>query len=345
MTSLPRRVTSGAAVILIAALSLFAFTARVIAHKTVVSPFTYYGDVKPIVDRRCAQCHAGSPNLRALTFDAAAAWPYQFQRSLLTHPAGIDDLSVGEFDTLMTWSVGGAPEGVRPEHAPVSQLPRRHAAHAGEHGGVVLALFDDSLHVEAVWREQRRFRLYFSNVEGRLFGPGALREWHVGVSGPSKKPAPAAPAPDGESFEARIESTPLPGTFQVVVRRADDSEDSAGITFTSHSMPPTEFSLAPTVIPPTPPGIVSSIQEQASIAQRMLSGSQFGTLFQPMTRVRDLVLALKPGGTAQTAATQLLIRATWSLHIAGDEATPFETKQAGVRFDAAMAEFIAVFVP
>ena len=35
-----------------AALSLFALTARVGAHKTVVSPFTFYAHVKPIIDRR-----------------------------------------------------------------------------------------------------------------------------------------------------------------------------------------------------------------------------------------------------------------------------------------------------
>jgi hypothetical protein len=327
-----------------AALCFFALTARVTAHKTVVSPFTYYAHVKPIVDRLCARCHTGAPQPRVLTFDAAAQRPYLFQQSLLTHPPGAEALTVVEFDTLMTWSAGGSPEGARPTGAPLSQLPRRHGAHAGEHGGAMLAMFGDTQHVEAVWEEQRRFRVYVNNAEGQLLAPLALRDWQVRVADPSGQPAIATPSSNGDYFEARIPSTSLPGTFTVSVRRPDRREDAVTITFTSHSIPPPEFTMTPTVIPSSTSLIVAALKDQASVAQRMIAEFQYASLYVPTTRVRDLAVALTPAGAAQSAALQLLIRAAWALHIAGDVGSPQEARQAGERFNAAMNEFATAFV-
>ena len=328
-----------------AALSLFALTARVGAHKTVVSPFTFYAHVKPIIDRRCASCHTGAPRPPVLTFDVAAERPYGFQQSLLAHPPGIDAVTVVEFDTLMTWSAGGSPEGARPPGAPVSQLPRRHAPHAGEHGGAMLAMFGDTQHVEAVWEEQRRFRIYISNTEGQLLAPRALRNWQVRVTGPSRQPAIASPSADGEYFEARIPSTPLPGTFTVSAARPDGSEDAVTITFTSNSKPPPDLTLMPTVIPPAPALIVAALNDHAAVAQRMVAEFQYASLYVPTTRVRDLAVALTPSGASQSAALQRLIRATWALHLAGDAGSPQEARQAAERFNAAMEGFAAAFVP
>jgi hypothetical protein len=164
--SLPRLVTSGAVVIATAAL-FFLAAGRVIAHKTVVSPYTYYADIRPIVERRCASCHNGTAR-PSFTFDLAAVWPYNFQRSLLTHPAGIERVTVAEFDTLLTWSAGGSPEGTRPSGAPVSELPKRHGSHGGEQGGAMLVMFDDTMHAELVWQEQRPIEenIHTRGVEG-----------------------------------------------------------------------------------------------------------------------------------------------------------------------------------
>jgi hypothetical protein len=95
------------------------------AHKTVVSKFTYYQDVLPILEARCGRCHVdGGVAPTLLTYDAARSFPWGIQQALLSRrmpPWGADDglaaikghqsLSIVEFDTLMTWAAGGTPEG------------------------------------------------------------------------------------------------------------------------------------------------------------------------------------------------------------------------------------------
>src|SRR5258705_2822762 len=111
-----------------------------------------------------------------LSYDAARQFPFGLQRVLLsgiTTPSIADgvparsehqSLSPIEFDTLMTWAAGGTPEeGIR-----------AHRAHQGEHGGIFVADAGDTVHVEAVFQEQRRFRVYVSDPFGApLRLPGA----------------------------------------------------------------------------------------------------------------------------------------------------------------------------
>jgi hypothetical protein len=335
VTSLPRFATSGAVVIMTAALFFLTAAGRVIAHKTVVSPFTYYADVKPIVERRCAACHDGTAR-RAFTFDAAAEWPYNFQRALLAHPAGTETITVGEFDTLMTWSAGGSPEGQRPAGEPPSKLPKRHAPHAGAEGGALLVMFDDTLHAELVWQEQRRVRVFITDTEGNPMPQ--LGQLRARVKGPSNKTSPLELSKDGEYLEARVDSAPLPADFEVLIRRPDAVESVAAITLTGHALPPPSFEVPPTMIPTTVPGMVSALREQAARARAMVNADQFGSLYLPTTHARDLVLAMAQRSGEQSAVLNAMMRATWQLHLAGDFGTPTEIRQAADVFDAAVGD-------
>jgi hypothetical protein len=336
VTSLPRLATSGAVVIVTAALCVFAAAGRLIAHKTVVSPYTYYADVKPIVERRCATCHDGRAR-PSFTFDLAAVWPYNFQRSLLSHSTGMDAVTVAEFDTLMTWSAGGSPEGPRPPGAPASALPKQHSSHGGEQGGAILILFDDTMHAELVWQEQRRVRVFVTDAYGKALTLPELRQLRARVTGPSKKTSALEPSKDGEYLEARVDSAPMPATFEVVIRRPDATESTAAMTLMAHSLPPPSFEVPPTVIPKTVAEMVAALREHSATARAMVNAGQFGSLYLPTTHVRDLVLAIAQRSAEQSAVLKPMMRATWALHLAGDLGTPTEIRQAADVFDAAMA--------
>jgi hypothetical protein len=111
---------------------------RPLAHKTVISKFTYYQDVLPILQARCASCHRDQGVARnLLTYEAAANFPWGIQQELLSRrmppwPAspglapikGHQWLSPTEFDTLITWAAGGTPAGTpAPAAAPDRPSP------------------------------------------------------------------------------------------------------------------------------------------------------------------------------------------------------------------------------
>jgi hypothetical protein len=95
------------------------------AHRTVTSRYTFNRDVAPILIERCGRCHGDQTIARPLLDYAAAkaaAWPIQQElvsgrmppwpaEALSTAFKGAPSLTAGEFDILMTWAAGGAPEG------------------------------------------------------------------------------------------------------------------------------------------------------------------------------------------------------------------------------------------
>lgn len=99
---------------------------RVDAHITVVSQYTFNRDVRPILERRCAQCHAegGVAPQPLRTYTEARAQSLQLRQVLLngTMPPWSAESSLmavkeqhplpaRELDVLMTWAAGGTPEG------------------------------------------------------------------------------------------------------------------------------------------------------------------------------------------------------------------------------------------
>lgn len=121
----------GAAAVL-AALVWAAWPERAAAHKTVISKFTYFQDVLPILQARCGSCHRdGGVAGTLLTYDVAKVFPWGLEQELLSRrmppwpvAAGLapikghEWLSPREFDTLITWAAGGTPAGT-----PVAAVP------------------------------------------------------------------------------------------------------------------------------------------------------------------------------------------------------------------------------
>src|SRR6185503_19714201 len=138
------------------------------AHKTVVSSFTYYQDIRPLMEKQCASCHdqRGRAPMLLRYDDAVAAYP-AIERALLqqSRPEHGSQLAHVEFDRVMTWAAGGTPEGERPPGAP-PPAPKRHATHGGQLGGLLVPLAGDTLHAEAVFSEQRRLRVVVTTTSG-----------------------------------------------------------------------------------------------------------------------------------------------------------------------------------
>jgi hypothetical protein len=127
------RVSSPTAGRFVAAIALIACLAIAMpsAHKTVLSAYTYHRDVAPILQARCASCHAdGGVAFPMATYAQAkaAAWPIQqavvsgrmpiwYAEPQAVPFKGAHALSANELNILMTWGAGGQPEGARvPAH-------------------------------------------------------------------------------------------------------------------------------------------------------------------------------------------------------------------------------------
>lgn len=111
-----------AAAVTVAAV-VFSINARVSAHPTVVSPYTFHRDVLPILEARCSRCHdeGSASGLPLLDYQNArgALWritqklvrghmPPWFAEGRFQRPA---PLTAAELNVLMTWTTGSAPEG------------------------------------------------------------------------------------------------------------------------------------------------------------------------------------------------------------------------------------------
>ena len=98
--------------------------APVVAHKTVVSKFTFNKDVQPILVRRCLPCHASGSAVPLQTYADARVQSWPLRQALVSgrmppyyaEPGDValkdsEALSPRELDVLMTWASGGTPEG------------------------------------------------------------------------------------------------------------------------------------------------------------------------------------------------------------------------------------------
>jgi hypothetical protein len=96
------------------------------AHKAITSKYTYNEHVFPILRDRCGQCHfEGGPTPMSLTtYRDAVPWAESIREQLMAQrmppwyadplgPAvrGGHTISTKEIDVLITWSVGGTPQG------------------------------------------------------------------------------------------------------------------------------------------------------------------------------------------------------------------------------------------
>jgi len=96
------------------------------AHKGATSPYSYNEHVFPIFRDRCGRCHMpdGPTPMSLVTYEDAKPWAESIREHLLAEsmpPWYVDPtgppvrgghlISPKELDILLTWAVGGAPEG------------------------------------------------------------------------------------------------------------------------------------------------------------------------------------------------------------------------------------------
>jgi hypothetical protein len=113
------------------------------AHKPVTSPYTYNEDIFPILREHCGRCHApdGAAPMNFLSYmdesGGAFAWAEAIRDMLVsqamppyfadpTGPAvhGLQSMSAGDLDKIVTWAAGGAPEGDPAKRPPLAKPHR-----------------------------------------------------------------------------------------------------------------------------------------------------------------------------------------------------------------------------
>lgn len=96
------------------------------AHKAITSPYNYNEHVFPILRQRCATCHfeGGPTPMSLMTYRDALPWAESIREQLVgekmppwhadpTGPGvrGGHSITTRELDVLITWAIGGTPQG------------------------------------------------------------------------------------------------------------------------------------------------------------------------------------------------------------------------------------------
>src|SRR5215467_8959147 len=117
---------------------------RVQAHKPITSKYTYNDDVLPILRERCGSCHVtgGAGPMSLLNYRESVPWAESIREELVAErmppwyvdPAGPSvrgehPITAREIDTIVTWAIGGTPEGS------VAKRPGPSVAPVGWRGG------------------------------------------------------------------------------------------------------------------------------------------------------------------------------------------------------------------
>lgn len=102
------------------------------AHEPELSRYTYWREVRPLLERRCASCHSGEgpAPVDLMRYADALPWANSIARQVLERrmPPWLPDDGVGDFahsrtlderetNLLVDWAIGLAPEGRRPDGA------------------------------------------------------------------------------------------------------------------------------------------------------------------------------------------------------------------------------------
>jgi hypothetical protein len=227
----------------------------------------------------------------------------------------------------------------------------RHAVHSGQHGGVLLPAWNDTVHVEGVFQEQRRFRVYLTDVTGRPLPIARLRAIQGRVIDGDRTVAALVPSGDAQYLEARIGSLPMPAVITFVLQSEAGADEQIGVMFNSYSVEPPSFEVPPTVIPETRDGVVKALEVQVGDALAIVKSGAFGQVYVPATHIRELLLGLLPHVARldadvrprATAAIDSSLRASWLLHISGDIGTPLQTAAASSALGEAFGQLLSLF--
>ncbi len=103
------------------------------AHEPELSRYTYYEEIRPLLQKHCASCHSGvgPAPVNLMRYAEAVSWSNSIARQVLHRrmPPWLPEDGIGAFahartlddretDMLVDWAIGLAPEGPRPESGP-----------------------------------------------------------------------------------------------------------------------------------------------------------------------------------------------------------------------------------
>jgi hypothetical protein len=181
-----------------------------------------------------------------------------------------------------------------------------HAAHDPRLGGAVAAIVSDTIHIEAVWSEQRRLRLFIWDATGDLLPLERLREIDARAIAASRESRLQLLEIEGY-FEARIPTLLPPASIVVRVKASPAlAEEQVAFTFATYSPDVLGLAMAsPPDIPDTLAGILSAIAGDRREAKALLEAGQFFALPLTEERIRERVLAIEPYLAALPAAERV----------------------------------------
>jgi len=209
--------------------------------------------------------------------------------------------------------------------ASAQQAP--HAAHGARFGGAFATTTGDTRHVEVVWSEQRRVRLFITDASGGPLPIDQLRDVQArAVAGDRESPFTFLEA--DYYFESRVPTMALPAVVAVWIKPSPGAMEER-LTFSFNDYSPAIAGLdaaAPVEIPATLSGIVAALNDERRAAQTIVEREEFPELLGTEDRIRDLVLALEPyleplaaeARTKARSAMTTVVRTCWLLHTVMD---------------------------
>lgn len=208
--------------------------------------------------------------------------------------------------------------------------PAPHAAHQPKYGGAIVTAASDTLHVEAVWSEQRRLRLFVSDASGSPLPTEVLREIEGSVMAGGRESSLALLELNGY-FEARIPTLTLPASIIVRMKASSDSaSEQLRFSFSDYSPELRGISTpSPAEIPDTLEGIVKALADDRRDVDTVIKQEDMPLLLVIEDRIRDRVLAVDPyvdrlpldQQAHARAAITAVVRSCWLLHTALDYGT------------------------
>ncbi len=206
---------------------------------------------------------------------------------------------------------------------PLAAQPSPHAVHGPRYGGAFATAASDTLHIEALWTEQRRLRVFVVDASGGPVPIDQLRDLNALVIAGDRESPLALLESDGY-FEARIPTLTLPAVITMRLRPpAAAARDEVTFSFSGYTLDVLGLaSASPAEIPGTLAGIVAALADDRRVVRAMVEQSEFSGLFALEERIRDRVLAIEPYLEPMPAAVRanapaaiaLVVRGCWLLH-------------------------------
>ena len=236
--------------------------------------------------------------------------------------------------------------------APLFGQPAPHAAHVGRYGGAFAAASGDSLHVEAVWTEQRRIRFFLTDASGDPLPLERLRNIDVTTIAGGVESAAVLIELDSH-FEARIPTLRLPATITVrFTAPATAPAELLQFTFEDYTQRIDDIPRAsPSEVPSTLAGILRALADDRAAVQSIYAERvDAGRIFPIEERIRERVLAIEPylaplpaerRGQAQAAIMQV-VRSCWLLHTSMDHGNDAQLDAAVTQFSTALTRIQSV---